>query len=545
MFYGFKYTKAVTYDECINQIFGRKIGLFANIVVFIHVFGAVVSTWIFSYVFCSTSTQEIFGDFSHSAELLFKYVFFGVTLIIMFCSVSFANIDKLKFIAIVGFLILVYLVLLFMAYTPDYFNHYNKKGEFELEGIIATTFMFKVYGLTQYIFLNQYSIIPLCNNVKNVSFRRIKKVIFRAILSLFMIYFCVMITGYFSQPSISLAKTKLTELFILRPSISGKKEMPLLVGQTLFGITLFIANLVKSQFFIMYFHQIIKNTLILWRGGTKSELLQRRLARQEQKEAEESQKKDAIKKMKRSKSAGRCIKFNVPRRKLSKLKETTESKETSENEETPGKSPTDNQGFHINVHEVGDSEPGTPMQPLPKQRNTFDLGSQSKEEEGEEIKEQISFSNTNFDNADANDGAGNNLTEHLLKSPKPPSILRNPGKNPNVFKTDINSQEKEPTKKESAPPREPLDWKKIGINAVVMVVTFFLTLTLMNSLSTFLSLIGNFVGVFEIFVFPFVMMIILNRRKKIISNLHLVSFSSVPFVNRKPYKKPRLPMFPL
>ena len=122
MYYGFKHTKAETYDECINYIFGRKIGLFANIVVFIHVFGAVVSTWIFSYIFCDKSIQKITGNFSNVGSDIFKYSYFAITLVIKFVSVSFANIDKLKFIAIVGFLILIYLVILFIAYTPKYLS---------------------------------------------------------------------------------------------------------------------------------------------------------------------------------------------------------------------------------------------------------------------------------------------------------------------------------------------------------------------------------------------------------------------------------------
>ena len=71
--------------------------------------------------------------------------------------------------------------------------------------------------------------------------------------------------------------------------------------------------------------------------------------------------------------------------------------------------------------------------------------------------------------------------------------------------------------------KKSIDWKKICTNFIVLLVTVVLTLTLMNTLSAFLSLIGNFVGIFEIFVFPFLMIIILNRKKKIISNCHLVS----------------------
>ena len=494
MYYGFKHTKAVTYDECINQIFGRKIGLFANIVVFIHVFGAVVSTWIFSYIFCDKSLQKIFGNFSSMGSDIFKYSFFGVTLIIMFASVSFANIDKLKFIAIIGFLILIYLVILFMAYTPKYFNHFNSDNEFQLEGVIMSTFIFKTYGLTQYIFLNQYSIIPLCNNVKDVSFRRIKKVIFRAISVLFVIYFCVMITGYFSQPSISRAKEKLTELFILRPSVDGSKEVFLTIGQTLFGITLFIANLVKSQFFIIYFHQIVKNIRVLYQGGTRNELLQQRLLSKENSKTTP----EKVKQLKRSKSAGRCIKFNVPK-KLPLLNETSESKETSENEEPQEEN---NQFIQISIHKPGEQDNQT-QEEIPRKRN-------------------LSFSKENLDDQDQQimkDQSEEQLPI-IKEEKKPGSILKNPSKE-NVFKTDYEGQLVKP-KSEKKLPSSKIDWKKVGINAIVMIVTVGLTLTLMNSLSTFLSLIGNFVGVFEIFVFPFAIVIILNKRKKIVSNLHLV-----------------------
>lgn len=496
MYYGFKHTKAVTYDECINQIFGRKIGLFANIVVFIHVFGAVVSTWIFSYIFCDKSIQKIFGNFSSIGSNIFKYCFFGVTLIIMFGSVSFANIDKLKFIAILGFLILIYLVILFMAYTPKYFNHYNSDNEFHLEGVIMSTFIFKTYGLTQYIFLNQYSIIPLCNNVKDVSFRRIKKVIFRAMSVLFVIYFCVMITGYFSQPSIKYAKTKLTELFILRPSIDQDKEIFLTIGQTLFGITLFIANLVKSQFFIIYFHQIIKNIKVLYQGGTTNQLLQKRLLEKE----EVRNTPDKTKQLKRSKSAGRCIKFNVPK-KLPLLNETSESKEASENEE-----PQNNQFIQINIHEAGEQDNQT-QELIPKKRH-------------------ISFSKENLDDQEQliQDQPNENLPV-INEKKQGSSILKNSSKSKskeNVFKTDYQGELLKPKSEKQGKAVSEIDWKKVGINGIVMIVTVGLTLTLMNSLSTFLSLIGNFVGVFEIFVFPFAIVIILNRRKKIVSNLHLV-----------------------
>ena len=514
MYYGFKHTKAVTYDECINRIFGRKIGLFANLVVFVHVFGAVVSTWIFSYTFCDGSAQQIFGSFSALGSTVFKYCYFGLTLAIMFVCVTFVNIDRLKFVAILGFLILLYLVVLFMSYTPAYFNHYNKAGEFQMEGFILGAFAFKTYGLTQYIFLNQYSIIPLCNNVKDVSFRRIKKVIFRAMCILFVVYLSVMVTGYFSQPSIALARDKLTELFILRPSFDGSRELALVVGQALFGVTLFIANLVKSQFFIMYFHQMVKNTRVLLRGGTKNELLCKMLIEQQKRERAQKRLQEIeghIKRIKRSNSAGRCIKFNIPQKQLPLLKEIEESKENSEHEGSrPSGLEKPEQLFNITVNEPESDRRSSATK---EQERGAEGSGQSQTDEVNQV--QISFSKNDFE--DAND----DRSEKLLNPNRP--ILK-PSDSGNVFKTDANDQplSDKPKPKPKAAGRGRVGWPRIVVNAAVMGATFALMLTLMDSLSTFLSLIGNFVGVFEIFVFPFLIVIILNRRKKIVADWHLV-----------------------
>ena len=124
----------------------------------------------------------------------------------------------------------------------------------------------------------------------------------------------------------------------------------------------------------------------------------------------------------------------------------------------------------------------------------------------------------------------------------------------NVFKTDQNSNEiekdrenqisefkssgkvsgfnpeskvvkkKKKEKKKVSNDENKVSKKKMIINAVLLLVTTGLTLGLMNSLSTFLSAIGNFVGVFEIFVFPMLSVIIINRKKKVVSNWHLVRF---------------------
>ena len=611
MYHGFKHTKAVTYDECMGRVFGSCWGLVANIMVFIHVFGAVVSTWIFSYFFLDGFVEGVLGS---STKIYFFWLYFGVTLIIIYVVATFADVEKLKFIAIVGFLIIVYLLVLFFAEIPEYFEYYNDKGWFKFEGFIASTFMFKTYGLTQYIFLNQYSVIPLCNNMKAFSFRRMKKVIFRTTILVFVIYMCVLLSGYMSLPSLELVPDdyKMSELFIMRSAIPGKKDTALFVGKALFGVTLFIATLVKVQFFILYFYQILKNIRNLRRGGTKNEILRRKYMKlqgqtEEQVQTEvltekllptnpslELKPEERRKVMRRSNSAGRCIKFNVHQNKLPSLKEQSESKEVSDSENLNNDEERDlkdskKQIFTISVNDT--EEQSKTLTSIPEVKNSLmDIPeedtkgikiadkiviSESEERDKSGRKRELSFGNEKEMQIENQRRASENSKNEMILIQSdddkedeqvtgnkkdilvqmPPNENKDPeSPKTNVFKTDQNSNEiekdrenqisefkssgkvsgfnpeskvvkkKKKEKKKVSNDENKVSKKKMIINAVLLLVTTGLTLGLMNSLSTFLSAIGNFVGVFEIFVFPMLSVIIINRKKKVVSNWHLVRF---------------------
>jgi hypothetical protein len=59
-------------------------------------------------------------------------------------------------------------------------------------------------------------------------------------------------------------------------------------------------------------------------------------------------------------------------------------------------------------------------------------------------------------------------------------------------------------------------------NFIVLLCVTVLTIILKDSLSTVLSILGSFVGIFELTIFPFCMVLIINRRIKIISNMTVV-----------------------
>ena len=268
LYYGFKATKAKTFDECMERILGNKIGYISNIMIFLHTFGAVVVVWIFSYKSILSALKDIFGKTKVAGfETVFKYSYFTFVMLLLFASSLSGKIEKLKVISIFGLVIIIYLICVFSVLCTDYYEYYNEIEHIKIVNFEWNKYFFSTYGICQYLFLNQYTVIPICNNVKMVTSKRITKVIRRTILGSLVIYFLVLFIGYFSQPNLHIMdEADMEKLFILREKIPDSNDMPILIGKLLFGIYLIIAVLVKGHFFILYFNQLVMNTKNLIQG---------------------------------------------------------------------------------------------------------------------------------------------------------------------------------------------------------------------------------------------------------------------------------------
>ena len=64
----------------------------------------------------------------------------------------------------------------------------------------------------------------------------------------------------------SLQNPKKYELFLNRPAIPGSSDSWVTMGQILFGLNLIIAVLVKGYFLLIYFHQLVKNIKLIFKG---------------------------------------------------------------------------------------------------------------------------------------------------------------------------------------------------------------------------------------------------------------------------------------
>lgn len=272
LYHGFSSTNAKTYDECIERILGQRVGLFANLVVLLHTFGAVVSTWIFSFKFITDALFCITGQDEGAAWFpSYKLAFFCGTFLLIYAVTLGNSIEKLKVVSMVGLLILTYLICCLVYQTPTYFAYYMSPQQIHFENFIARWELLKVYGMTQYMFLNQYSIMPICSSLKEVSFRRTTKLVKRAIVTLLLLYVFVLFCGYFSQPD---APTN--EIFLLRTVLPGHADTAVLVGKVGFGATLLIGILVKSYYLLMYFEQFLSNSHRILTGDRRCRKLVRK-----------------------------------------------------------------------------------------------------------------------------------------------------------------------------------------------------------------------------------------------------------------------------
>lgn len=254
LFYGFEETKASTYNECMELLLGKKIGFWSTVVIMMHTFGTSISTWIFSWIYVSNGILLALNKDPDTDKysIWYQHAFFFCGFLVIFTVTLFRSIEKLKIISIVGFGMILFLVMVFVALTPRYFEHFNESGYIHLISFKWDIYALKAWGICMYMFLNQYAITPIYKTTKNVNFRRINKIIGRTIFMVCLVYLIILFCGYFSLPT-----NVFFEIFLLRPPINGESDYLISYGKIFFGFALFVGVMVRSHFVLIYFDQLI------------------------------------------------------------------------------------------------------------------------------------------------------------------------------------------------------------------------------------------------------------------------------------------------
>lgn len=440
LYLGFKTTKAKTFDECMNKILGKKLGFISNIMIFIHTFGAVVSVWLFSYEFLITAVKQIFS-IEKSEEKGFEeicfYSYCGVIMCFLYISSILGKVETLKKISMVGILIIIYTIIVFGSLMPEYFEAY--KSEIKIVAYRFDINTFKTVGICFYLFLNQYTVLPICNNLKRVCSKRITKVVKRTNGYSLLLYLLLTFIGYFSMPN---DPGREYELFLKRPALEGRTDTFVLIAQILFGFNLIIAVLVKGHFFTLYFHQLIsnfkyflkkkkKNSIIL--NGKSENLIISKIS-------------DQKSERRRRRKTGSNLSIN------------------------------DNKLYNTFVSEQSDGF-------------QFKTNEENKLNKDEKSVSRKSF----YSDGEEPDYNFNLKTEVILP--------------------EDTIEEGRRIKKNK---------KHYILNFFFILITTIITILIRNVLHRFVSLVGSFVGIFEIVIFPFSMILVLNSQNQIMSRLQMV-----------------------
>lgn len=273
LYTGFKHSQAKTYDEVMKTILGQKLGYLSNVAIFMHTFSSVLGAWVFSY--------KVLGNFLASVNLMsldtlklmpVKIGYFTTVMTVLFLSSMYVKVEKLKVVSMFGIGIILYMVIVFAILSPKYHAYYQKYDEytfrwFQLSGNPLSIFytMSEAYGICFFMYLNQYTIIPICNNIKRLTAKRMSKVIGRTTIFAFILFVIVAFIGYYSWPNYATSRY-FEKLFVIRRAIPGANDCFIIAGKLLFALYLLIGMLVKGHFFLIYFNQMITNTLAIIRG---------------------------------------------------------------------------------------------------------------------------------------------------------------------------------------------------------------------------------------------------------------------------------------
>lgn len=255
LYIGFQETDAKTYNECMERLLGKKVGFLSTLVIMMHTFGATISSWIFSWIYLSNGLlqfMQIDPDVT-PINIWYQHSYFIVCFAIIFTVTLFRSIEKLKIVSMVGFCMIIYLIVVCVSLTPKYFEYYNSKNMIIPTYFTPNIYALKGWGITNYMFLNQYAIMPICKTTKDVSFSRITKIIKRCIITVGIIYLAVLFCGYYSLPT-----NIHNEIFLLRKPLEGDPDYFIMYGKILFGIALFVGVMIKSHFLLIYFDQMIE-----------------------------------------------------------------------------------------------------------------------------------------------------------------------------------------------------------------------------------------------------------------------------------------------
>ena len=108
------------------------------------------------------------------------------------------DMSSLAFAGVMSVGALLYTLIVLVIETPFYYQEYDDKPDTRIEAFIIDWNIFTSFSLVFFAYTCQMSIMPVYSELVRPDYRRISKIIYRALISDFIFYMVIASAGYFS-----------------------------------------------------------------------------------------------------------------------------------------------------------------------------------------------------------------------------------------------------------------------------------------------------------------------------------------------------------
>ena len=237
-----------SYNDLVAKYFGKKMEIYAIIVLLINSFGSIIMWNVYIYQF----TRDILAYFSPSwsNEITLLYISLAILLFIQIPLAAHSTGTEFDIMATLGFIQIVYVILVLFIEFPGYAT---QNFSFKIMGKMETYFNFnmKMVEMPFVFFIafgNHSTILAVINEVKNKNLDRVNKVGRRTFFGEFFIYIAIIFMSFFSTYN------KTNEIFLVRPQLS----LLMMIGEILMVI-LMICNISLYYFTTMPTLELLLN----------------------------------------------------------------------------------------------------------------------------------------------------------------------------------------------------------------------------------------------------------------------------------------------
>lgn len=214
----------------------------------VYLFGTLIgyTIVIISIIQYSLAMFGMDHDFSKT-KLCSTYVGVPVMVFMLIPLCLMRNMSGLRYASILSIISLFYTALVLLFEMPEYYRYFEpitEKKAFYIDWNFFTGF-----SMVYYSFTCQNQTMPIYAELKDPSYRRMSRVISKSVVIITLFYFCIALSGYLSQFSLT------NPVVILRTNIPGKGlDVPLTIACLAMCICVIVAfplnyNPMRRNFF--------------------------------------------------------------------------------------------------------------------------------------------------------------------------------------------------------------------------------------------------------------------------------------------------------